>query len=62
MKIGKLLNQNVDIFVIDEKTISLRNSLHGQELLRVTSDSPLSYWINAGGFMTKEDSEVKKTI
>ena len=62
MKIGKLLNQNVDIFVVDEKTISLRNSLHGQELLRVTSDSPLNYWINAGGFMTKEDSEVKKTI
>ena len=62
MKIGKLLNQNVDIFVVDEKTISLRNSTHDQELFRVTSDSPLSDWINAGGFMTKEDSEVKKTI
>ena len=62
MKIGKLLNQNVDIFVVDEKTISLRNSLHGQELFRVTSETPLNYWINAGGFMTKEDSENKKTI
>ena len=40
MKIGKLLNQNVDIFVVDEKTISLRNSTHGQELFRVTSETP----------------------
>lgn len=62
MKIGKLLNQNVDIFVVDEKTISLKNSLHGQELLRVSSETSLNYWLNAGGFMTKEDSEVKKTI
>ena len=42
MKIGKLLNQNVDIFVVDEKTISLRNSTHGQELFRVTSETPLN--------------------
>ena len=62
MKIGKLLNQNVDIFVVDEKTISLRNSTHGQELFRVTSETSLNYWLNAGGFMTKEASDAKKTI
>ena len=62
MKIGKLLNQNVDIFVVDAKTISLRNSTHGQELFRVTSETSLNYWLNAGGFMTKEDSDVKKTL
>ena len=42
MKIGKLLNQNVDIFVVDEKTISIRNSTHDQELFRVTSETPLN--------------------
>ena len=62
MKIGKLLNQNVDICVGDEKTISLRNSTLCQEWFRVSSETPLNYWLNAGGFMTKEDSENKKTI
>lgn len=59
----RLLNQNVNIIVVDDKTISLRNSVNGQELFRVYSETPLNYWVNKGGIMTMEELKVcKETI
>ena len=59
----RLLNQNVNIIVVDDKTISLRNSVNGQELFRVYAETPLNYWVNKGGIMTMEESKVcKETI
>lgn len=56
MKLGRLLNQNVEVISDDDHRIVFINSVNGQELMRVTSNTPLNYWINKGFFMTMEEA------
>ena len=56
MRLGRLLNQNVEVVSDDDHRIVFINSVNGQELMRVTSNTPLNYWINKGFFMTMEEA------
>ena len=56
MRLGRLLNQNVEVISDDTNRITFINPVNGQELMRVTSNTPLNYWINKGFFMTMEEA------